>query len=83
MSSATIAKTRDSFSSIIGQLQRGEITEHLVMNRDRVVAKLVPVEAEPDVSRRIGAAKGQWDDFDYDAFQALDEEVAGMFGIER
>ena len=81
MSSATIAKTRDSFSSIIGQLQRGEITEHLVMNRDRVVAKLVPVDSGSDVSRRIGAAKGQWGDFDYDTFQALDEEIADMLGV--
>lgn len=81
MSSATIAKTRDSFSSIIGQLQRGEISEHFVMNRNRIVAKLVPVDAQPDVSRRIGAAKGQWDSFDYEAFQSLDEEIADMFGV--
>ena len=82
MSSATIAKTRDSFSSIIGQLQCGEISEHLIMNRNRVVAKLVPVEAETDVSKRIGAARGEWGDFDYEAFQALDAEVADMFGVQ-
>ena len=81
MSSATIAKTRDRFSSIVGQLQRGEIVEHLVMNRNRVVAKIVPVDVGKDVSKRIGAAKGEWGELDYEAFQSLDDEIADMFGV--
>ena len=80
MSSATIAQTRDGFSKIIRQLERGESTEHYVTNRNRPVAKIVPVEPARDVSRRIGAMRGKWDGFDYEAFQALDAEVADLMG---
>lgn len=80
MSSATIAQTRDGFSRIIRQLEHGESTEHYVMNRNRPVAKIVPVEPARDVSGRIGAMRGKWDGFDYEAFQALDAEVADLMG---
>ncbi len=80
MSSATIAQTRDGFSRIVGQLERGELTEHLIMNRNRPVARIVPVEPTPNVSKRIGLMKGKWDAFDYEGFQALDAEVAELMG---
>ena len=76
MSNATIAQTRDGFSNIIHRLASGELTEHYVMNRNRPVAKIVPVEQKRDVSRRIGVMRGKWDGFDYEQFQALDFEVA-------
>ena len=80
MSSATIAQTRDGFSRIVQQLERGELTEHYVMNRDRPVVKMVPAEQNRDVSKRIGAMRGKWDSFDYEAFQALDDEIADLMG---
>ena len=80
MSSATIAQTRDGFSRIVGQLERGELAEHVVMNRNRPVARIVPAEPAPDASRRIGLMKGKWDAFDYEGFQALDAEVAELMG---
>ena len=80
VSTATIAQTRDGFSKIVRQLERGELTEHYVMNRNRPVVKIVPVESAHDVSKRIGAMKGKWDDFDYESFQALDAEIADLMG---
>ena len=80
MSSATIGQARDGFSKIIRQLESGELTEHYVMNRNRPVAVIVPVEPETDVSKRIGVMKGKWDGFDYEAFQALDTYVADQMG---
>lgn len=80
MSTATIAQTRDGFSKIVRQLESGELTEHYVMNRNRAVAKIVPVEPVRDVSNRIGVMKGKWNGFDYESFQALDAEIADMMG---
>ncbi len=80
MSSATIAQTRDGFSKIVRQLEQGELAEHYVMNRNRPVAKIVPVEPDRDVSKRIGAMRGKWDGFDYEGFQALDAEIADLMG---
>lgn len=81
MSSATIAQTRNSFSSIVRSLELGELAEHYVTNRSRPVAKIVPVDnSNADISCRVGVRRGIWDDFDYDAFQALDDDVAELMG---
>lgn len=81
MSNATIAQTRDGFSKIIRQLELGELTEHYVMNRNRPVARIVPVTPTCDTSKRIGTMKGKWDNFDYESFQALDAEIADLMGV--
>ena len=81
MSTATIAQTRDNFSKIVHQLERGEVSEHYVMNRNRPVAKIVPVELPCDVSKRIGTMKDKWSTFDYESFQALDADIAYLMGI--
>ena len=81
MSQSTIAQTRDGFSRIVHQLESGALSEHYVMNRNRPVVKMVPVEQEQNVSRRIGVMKGKWKGFDYEAFQALDADVADMMGV--
>ncbi len=81
VSSATIAQTRDGFSGIVQRLVSGETMEHLVLYRNRPVARIVPVESTRDVSKRIGVMKGKWDDFSYDEFQELDDEIADAMGV--
>lgn len=81
MSSMTIAKTRDSLSSIVSDIEQGVIAEHLIRNRDRVVARIVPIESKPPVSRRIGVSKKHPLLVDDDAFDAIDVEIAEMFGL--
>lgn len=68
---ATIVQTRDNFSKIVRQLESDELPEHYVMNRNRSVAKIVPVELPCDVSKRIGGMKDKRNDFDYESSQAL------------
>lgn len=82
MSAMTIAKTRDNLSAIIGGLERGEITEHLIKNRARLVARIVPIDGETAPTRRIGvAAKDPAFRIDDELFDDLDTEIAHMFGI--
>ena len=81
MSRATIAQTRNSFSSIVHQLTCGELTERYVMNGDRPVVKMVPIEQQRHVSARIGAMRGVWDGFDYEQFRALDSEITQTMRI--
>lgn len=80
MSSMTIAKTRDSLSSIVAGIEQGSISEHLIRNRDRIVARILPVEPDVDVSKRIGVSKDDPLLVDDDAFDAADAEIAEMFG---
>lgn len=79
MSSMTIAKTRDNLSSIVAGIEQGSIPEHLIKNRDRVVARILPIERAVPASRRIGAAKDRPFLVDDDAFDAMDDEVADLF----
>ena len=81
MSSMTIAKTRDSLSSIVSGIEQGRITEHLIMNRNRIVAKILPVGEPADTSKRIGVSKHDPFLIDDEAFDAMDAEIAGMFGM--
>ena len=76
----TIAKTRDSLSSIVAGIEQGSISEHLIRNRDRIVARILPVEPDVDVSKRIGVSKDDPLLVDDDAFDAADAEIAEMFG---
>ena len=77
----TIAKTRDSLSSIVAGIEQGSISEHLIRNRDRIVARILPVEPDVDVSKRIGVSKDDPLLVDDDAFDAADAEIAEMFGV--
>ena len=81
MSSMTIAKTRDSLSSIVAGIEQGSISEHLIKNRNRIVARILPVEPDVDTSKRIGISKDNPLLTDDDAFDAMDGEIAEMFGI--
>ena len=82
MSSMTIAKTRNNLSAIVSSIERGDIAEHLIRNRDRVVAKIVPIEVVEADGRRIGIAK---DDpafrIDDELFDELDDDIAEAFGL--
>ena len=77
----TIAKTRDSLSSIVAGIEQGSISEHLIRNRNRIVARILPVEPDVDVSKRIGVSKDDPLLVDDDAFDAADAEIAEMFGV--
>ena len=81
MSSMTIAKTRDSLSSIVAEIEQGSISEHLVKNRNRIVARILPVKPDVDTSKRIGVSKDNPLLTDDDAFNVMDAEIAEMFGI--
>ena len=82
MSDMTIAKTRDNLSAIIAELERGEISEHRILNRTRAVAKIVPIDDEAPVPKRIGVAKGDPAfEIDDDLFDELDAEIADLFEV--
>ena len=81
MSSMTIAKTRDNLSSIVSGIEQGRITEHLIKNRNRIVARILPVEEPTSTSKRIGVSKHDPFLVDDAAFDAMDAEIGEMFGV--
>ncbi len=81
MSSSTIAETKNGLSAILAALASGAEREHIVKNRDVPVAVILPYSKRPDVPRRFGFAKDDGKVVDWEAFDAMDAEIAEEFGV--
>jgi prevent-host-death family protein len=69
------AKSR--LSRLVQAVESGEEEEIVIARNGKPAARLVPIAPKPDVSKRIGIAKGEFvvpDDFDAD-----NEEIAKLF----
>lgn len=59
MQKVNLFDAKTHFSRLIDQIVSGEETEIVIARNGKPVAKVVPIGA-PDVSRRIGIAKGEF-----------------------
>lgn len=69
-------EAKTNFSKLVEEVENG--AEIIVARAGKPVLKLVRLE-EPKVSRQLGWAKNLAKDFDWNAWDALDEEVAKMW----
>ncbi len=81
MSTSTIAETKNNLSAILASLVDGSEVEHVIRNRDVPVAIIVPYGVRPGAPRRFGIAKDDGLDIDWETFDAMDDEIAEMFGL--
>lgn len=81
MSSCTIAETKNSLSAILAALASGAEAEHVIKNRDTPVAVILPYREEHESARVFGFARDDGKAIDWDAFDAMDTEIAEMFGV--
>lgn len=81
MSSCTIAETKNSLSSILAALASGAEREHIIKNRNVPVAVILPYGGGIAAERRFGFAKEDGKDIDWEAFDAMDDDIADMFGV--
>lgn len=80
MSSSSIAETKSNFSAVLAALVNGVEREHVIKNRNTPVAVIVPYGRRPGVERQFGFAGKDGKAVDWDAFDAMDAEIAEMFG---
>ena len=81
MTEATVYETRNSLSAVIDSLVSGQVDEHIVKRRGTPVARIVPIEPTTDTSKRIGLTHKSPILLDDEAFDALDADVAELFGV--
>lgn len=81
MSSSTVAETKNNLSAILAALASGAEREHTIKNRNAPVAVIVPYGRRPDAPRRFGFAAGDGKTVDWEAFDAMDAEIAEEFGL--
>jgi prevent-host-death family protein len=70
-------EAKTSLSKLVEAVESGAEKEIIIARNGKPAAKLVPL-GRPK-KRRLGLAKGKYPPLDYEAFQALDEDVAAMF----
>ena len=81
MSTLTIAETKNNLSAILGALQSGKEKSHIIRNRKKPIAVILPIE-EPALSRKpFGYGKDARKAVDWAAFDAMDAEIAEEFGL--
>ena len=81
MSSCSIAETKNGLSAILAALANGTEREHVIKNRGVPVAVITPYGKRADVSRRFGFAKDDGRAIDWEAFDAMDADIAEDFGV--
>ncbi len=79
MPTVNMLEAKSSLSRLVQAVESGAETEIIIARNGKPAAKLVPLESAPKRKRRLGLAAGKVPPFDYDAFQALDAEVAALF----
>ena len=78
MNQVNIHEAKTNFSRLISAIKSGAETEIIIAQNGVPAARLVPIEAEQKKTRTLGLARGKFT-FDYEAFQALDADVAALF----
>ena len=81
MSESTVYETRNNLSAVIDDLLSGRVAEHIIKRRDKPVARMVPIADQSDVSKRIGLTRDNPVLLDDELFDALDDDVAELFGV--
>lgn len=82
MEEMTIGQARDGFSALIARLLDGSVSECIIKNRSKPVARIVPITPVVQTAKRpFGIASSYPLLTDDDGFDTLDAEIAGDFGL--
>ena len=80
MATVNMLEAKTSLSRLVEAVESGAEKEIIIARNGKPAAKLVPLDAVPKKKlRRLGQAAGKYPPLDFEAFQALDAEVARMF----
>lgn len=74
------AKTR--LSQLVSAVESGAENEIIIARDGKPAARLVPIAANEKPPRRLGLLQGQFPDMSLEAFNALDDEIAELFGVK-
>jgi len=83
MPTVNMHEAKTGLSKLVAEIESGAETEIIIARNGKPVARLVPIEEAHLQPRRLGLADGQYGEFDYEAFQALDtfvqDQIAASF----
>lgn len=79
MTTVNMLKAKTSLSKLVEAVESGAETEIIIARNGKPAARLVPMDAEPKKKRQLGLLAGKYPPMDFEAFQAMDTEIAAMF----
>ena len=79
MPTVNMLEAKTNLSRLVESVESGAETEIVIARNGKPAARLVPIKAEPDVSRRLGLLQGQYPAISLEDFNAVDDEVLGLF----
>ena len=79
MLTVNMLEAETNLCRLVESVESGAETEIVIARDGRPVARLVPVVAKPDASKRLGIMQGEIPDMSLEEFNALDAEVAKLF----
>ena len=74
------AKTR--LSQLVSAVESGAEDEIIIARDGKPAARLVPIAQSKKEGMRLGLLQGQFPPMSLEDFNALDEEVARLFGLK-
>ena len=81
MSTLTIAETKNNLSAILESLQSGKEKSHVIRNRKKPVAMILPIDESKPTRKPFGYGRDERKAVDWAAFDAMDAEIAEEFGL--
>lgn len=72
-------EAKTNLSRLVESVESGAEIEIVIARNGKPVARLVPIAAKPEVSRRLGLLDGQYAPMPLEEFDADNDLVAAMF----
>jgi prevent-host-death family protein len=79
MTQINMLEAKTHLSRLVDAIERGEETEVIIARNGKPAARLVPIAAKPDASKRIGLLAGKYPDMSLEEFNKHDQEIEASF----
>ena len=79
MPTVNMLEAKTYLSRLVASVESGAEPEIIIARNGKPAARLVPIAAKPDTSRRLGLLQGKYPDMSLEEFNSLDAEVAKLF----
>jgi prevent-host-death family protein len=79
MTTVNMLEAKTQLSRLVEAVESGAEQEVIIARNGKPAAKLVPIVAKVDASKRLGLLDGKFPDMSLEDFNSMDDEIARMF----
>ncbi len=82
MRTVNMLDAKTNLSKLVSDVERGVESEVIIARNGRPAARIVPISEARPTQRRLGLMAGKFPPMELEDFNALDAEVAELFGVK-